>query len=96
MPNERFRERGDDVPCRVRIESFKQSSPVRVPLSHFKSSDDTRDKLKRAGRAENDEGSWQTPYSTVSRPFAAPKAGKTAVKVINHCGDEVLKVFGVG
>ncbi len=49
-------------------------------------------KDKRALRAEIDEAAWQTLYSTTSRPFPAPKAGKIAVKVINHYGDEVLKV----
>jgi hypothetical protein len=34
-------------------------------------------------------------YSTVSRPFDKPADGKIAVKVINHYGDEVLKVFEV-
>jgi len=34
-------------------------------------------------------------YSTVSRPFDKPETGKIAVKVINHCGDEVLKVFEI-
>lgn len=29
------------------------------------------------------------------RPFDRPKTGKIAVKVINHFGDEVLKVFPV-
>ena len=33
-----------------------------------------------------------SPYSTVSRPFDVPEEGKIAVKVINHYGDEVLKV----
>jgi adenine-specific DNA-methyltransferase len=31
----------------------------------------------------------------VSRPFDKPKTGKIAIKVINHYGDEVLKVFEV-
>jgi len=31
----------------------------------------------------------------VSRPFAKPKSGRIAVKVINHLGDEVMKVFAV-
>ncbi|MDP1662747.1 MAG: hypothetical protein Q8L55_12610 [Phycisphaerales bacterium] len=56
------------------------------------------DRLKRALRAEVDEGAWSTLYSTVSRPFDKPKGkggGKIAVKVINHYGDEVLKVFVV-
>jgi len=30
------------------------------------------------------------------RPFSRPDTGKIAVKVINHYGDEVLRVFGVG
>ncbi len=30
--------------------------------------------------------------STVSRPFPKPKSGKVAIKVINHYGDEVMKV----
>ena len=51
------------------------------------------DKLKRALRAEIDEAAWAALYSTTSRPFDPPASGKIAVKVINHYGDEVLKVF---
>lgn len=51
--------------------------------------------LKTALRAEIDEDAWATLYSDVSRPFPRPKTGRIAVKVINHFGDEVLKVFGV-
>lgn len=29
-------------------------------------------------------------------PFDKPKSGRIAVKVINHLGDEVMKVFRVG
>ena len=52
------------------------------------------DKLKRALRAEIDEA-WSALYSTTSRPFDPPKTGKIAIKVINHYGDEVLKVYPV-
>jgi adenine-specific DNA-methyltransferase len=31
----------------------------------------------------------------VSRPFAKPESDKIAMKVINHYGDEVLKVFDI-
>ncbi len=34
-------------------------------------------------------------YSATSQPFDLPKSGKIAVKVINHFGDEVLKVYPV-
>ena len=53
------------------------------------------DKLKRALRAEVDEEAWSALYQTESRPFSRPKRGQIAVKVINHYGDEVLKVFEV-
>ena len=42
---------------------------------------------------EIDETAWSALYSTKSRPFDAPTTGKIAVKVINHYGDEVLKVY---
>jgi adenine-specific DNA-methyltransferase len=35
-------------------------------------------------------------YSTKSQPFDKPSTGKIAVKVINHYGEEVLKVYDVG
>jgi len=53
------------------------------------------DRLKRALRAEIDEAAWSSLYSTVSRPFDKPESGQIAVKVINHYGDEVLKVYTV-
>jgi hypothetical protein len=53
------------------------------------------DKLKRALRAEIDEAAWSSLYRTVSQPFDKPESGKIAVKVINHYGDEVLKVFEI-
>ena len=52
-------------------------------------------KLKRALKAEIDEAAWSALYSTKSYPFEKPKSGKIAVKVINHYGDEVLKVYEV-
>ena len=50
-------------------------------------------KLQRALKAEIDEDAWATLCSTVSRLFDPPSTGKIAVKVINHYGDEVLKVY---
>jgi adenine-specific DNA-methyltransferase len=53
------------------------------------------DKLKKALRAEIDESEWSKLYSATSQPFDPPTTGKIAVKVINHFGDEVLKVYSV-
>ncbi len=41
------------------------------------------------------ESAWSMLYSTMSVPFDTPEKGKIAVKVINHYGDEVLKVYEV-
>jgi adenine-specific DNA-methyltransferase len=57
--------------------------------------DDPYDGLKRALRAEIDEAAWAELNSTISRPFPKPEKGRICVKVINHFGDEVQKVFGV-
>jgi adenine-specific DNA-methyltransferase len=51
--------------------------------------------LKTTLKAEIDEEAWESLRSSTSRPFAKPKSGRIAVKVINHLGDEVMKVFSV-
>ena len=51
--------------------------------------------LKTALRAEIDEDAWSTLNKATSRAFERPDTGRIAVKVINHFGDEVMKVFGV-
>jgi adenine-specific DNA-methyltransferase len=44
-------------------------------------------------KAEINPEAWETLHSDTSRPFSKPKSGRIAVKVINHLGDEVMKVF---
>ena len=51
--------------------------------------------LKTTLKAEVDEEAWESLKRTESRAFARPKSGRIAVKVINHLGDEVMKVIGV-
>ena len=51
--------------------------------------------LKTTLKAEIDADAWNTLYSDVSRPFEKPTSGRIAVKVINHLGDEVMKVVRV-
>lgn len=67
-----------------------------VRHAYFTGAGDPYDQLKRALRAEIDEDAWNALYRTVSLPFDTPVSGKIAVKLINHFGDEVLKVYGVG
>ena len=66
-----------------------------VRHAYFLGANDPYKQLKTALKAEIDEAAWSTLYRAVSRPFAKPKSGRIAVKVINHFGDEVMKVFGV-
>ncbi|NKJ42507.1 site-specific DNA-methyltransferase [Novosphingobium sp. SG720] len=66
-----------------------------VRHAYFLGANDPYKSLKTALQAEIDEDAWATLYSDTSRPFERPASGRIAVKVINHFGDEVMKVFGV-
>jgi adenine-specific DNA-methyltransferase len=52
-------------------------------------------RLKRTLKADIGEEAWASLYAARSRPFPHPASGQIAVKVINHYGDEVLKVYRV-
>ena len=66
-----------------------------VRHAYFLGANDPYKSLKAALRAEIDEEAWASLYRAEFRPFARPSTGKIAVKVINHFGDEVMKVFRV-
>ena len=51
--------------------------------------------LKTTLKAEIDQEAWESLRRDVSRPFPKPASGRIAVKVINHLGDEVMKIFRV-
>ena len=66
-----------------------------VRHSYFLGANDPYKALKTTLKAEINEEAWATLNSDLSRPFDKPKSGRIAVKVINHLGDEVMKVFRV-
>ncbi len=66
-----------------------------VRHAYFLGANDPYKQLKTTLKAEIDEEAWATLYRNTSRPFVRPESGRIAVKVINHFGDEVMKVFGV-
>ncbi len=66
-----------------------------VRHAYFLGANDPYKALKTTLKAEINEEAWATLNSDTSRPFAKPKSGRIAVKVINHLGDEVMKVFRV-
>jgi adenine-specific DNA-methyltransferase len=89
----------DDIACWF-IDTDYNGESFFVRHAYFTGADEPYEKLKRALRADIDESAWSALYSTVSRPFPKPKgrgkaSGKIAIKVINHYGDEVLKVYTV-
>jgi len=66
-----------------------------VRQAYFLGANDPYSALKTTLKAEIDPEAWATLNSDTSRPFEKPKNGRIAVKVINHLGDEVMKVFRV-
>ncbi len=66
-----------------------------VRHAYFLGANDPYKALKTTLKAEIDEDAWATLHSDTSRPFRKPASGRIAVKVINHLGDEVMKVFRV-
>ncbi|TAK72119.1 MAG: site-specific DNA-methyltransferase [Betaproteobacteria bacterium] len=67
-----------------------------VRHAYFLGANDPYTALKTTLKAEINEEAWATLNSDTSRAFDKPKSGRIAVKVINHLGDEVMKVFRVG
>jgi adenine-specific DNA-methyltransferase len=82
----------DDIACWF-IDTDYNGESFFVRHAYFCGEQEPYDRLKRALRAEIDEAAWSALYSTKSIPFDKPKSGKVAIKVINHYGDEVLKVL---
>lgn len=66
-----------------------------VRHAYFLGANDPYDSLKRSLKAEIDEEAWESLYGDTSRPFDKPETGRIAVKIINHLGDEVMKVMRV-
>jgi adenine-specific DNA-methyltransferase len=66
-----------------------------VRHAYFLGANDPYSALKTTLKAEISAEAWATLNSDTSRPFNKPKSGRIAVKVINHLGDEVMKVFKV-
>ena len=66
-----------------------------VRHAYFLGANDPYKTLKTTLKAEVNREAWETLHSDTSRPFDRPKSGRIAMKVINHLGDEVMKVFKI-
>jgi adenine-specific DNA-methyltransferase len=85
----------DDIACWF-VDTNYNGESFFVRQAYFTGAGEPYERLRKALRAEINESAWATLYTTKSRPFDKPTTGKIAVKVINHFGDEVLKVYEVG
>ena len=85
----------DGIACWFIDTDYNQESFF-VRHAYFLGASDPYKSLKTTLKAEIDEDAWATLHSATSRPFPRPDSGRIAVKVINHLGDEVMKVFRVG
>ncbi len=84
----------DGIACWF-VDSDYNEESFFVRQAYFLGANDPYKSLKTTLKAEINEDAWATLNSDVSRPFDKPKDGRIAVKVINHLGDEVMKVFRV-
>jgi adenine-specific DNA-methyltransferase len=89
----------DDIACWF-IDTNYNGESFFVRHAYFTGAEEPYEKLQKSLRAEVDEAAWSALYSTVSRPFPPPKSNgkgqpKIAIKVINHYGDEVMKVYSI-
>ncbi len=84
----------DDIACWF-IDTSYNGESFFVRHAYFCGADNPYDRLKKSLRAEIDEAAWSMLYATESQPFGVPETDKIAIKVINHYGDEVLKVYEV-
>ena len=84
----------DGIACWFVDTDYNQESFF-VRHAYFLGANDPYKALKTTLKAEINQEAWETLHSDTSRPFLKPTSGRIAVKVINHLGDEVMKVFRV-
>ena len=84
----------DGIACWLVDTDYNEESFF-VRQAYFLGANDPYKALKTTLKAEIDEDAWATLHSDTSRPFDKPASGRIAVKVINHLGDEVMKIFRV-
>ena len=95
-PNEGIVESSDpdEIACWFVDTDYNEESFF-VRQAYFLGANDPYAALKKSLKSEINRDAWESLHSDLSRPFDKPSSGRIAVKVINHLGDEVLKIFKV-
>ncbi len=84
----------DGIACWF-IDSNYNEESFFVRHAYFLGANDPYKSLKTTLKTEINQEAWETLHSDLSRPFPKPETGRIAVKVINHLGDEVMKVIKI-
>jgi adenine-specific DNA-methyltransferase len=84
----------DNIACWFIDTDYNEESFF-VRHAYFLGANDPYKALKTTLRAEINQDAWESLHSDTSRPFDKPSSRRIAVKVINHLGDEVLKIYKV-
>jgi len=84
----------NDIACWF-IDTNYNGESFFVRHAYFLGQDTPYKQLKITLKSEINQEAWESLHSDMSRPFQKPETGKVAVKVINHLGDEAMKVFEV-
>jgi adenine-specific DNA-methyltransferase len=84
----------DEIACWFIDTDYNEESFF-VRHAYFLGANDPYGSLKSTLKAEIDKEAWDSLNSDTSRPFPKPKSKRIAVKVINHLGDEVMRIFKV-
>ncbi|MEQ9455142.1 MAG: site-specific DNA-methyltransferase, partial [Phycisphaeraceae bacterium] len=84
----------DEIACWFIDTDYNEESFF-VRHAYFLGASDPYKNLRTTLKAEINAEAWDSLNSDTSRPFKKPASGRIAVKVINHLGDEVMKVFRV-
>ena len=84
----------DNIACWFIDTDYNEESFF-VRHAYFLGANDPYKSLKTTLKAEINEEAWNSLHSDTSRPFEKPQSGRIAVKVINHLGDEAMKVYRV-
>jgi adenine-specific DNA-methyltransferase len=84
----------DNIACWF-IDSDYNGESFFVRQAYFLGQNDPYKSLKTSLKAEIDQEAWESLNSDISVPFTKPSTGRIAVKVINHLGDEVMKVYRI-
>lgn len=84
----------DGIACWF-IDSNYNEESFFVRHAYFLGANDPYKSLKTTLKTEINQEAWETLHSDLSRPFSKPETGRIAVKVINHLGDEVMKVIKI-